>query len=46
VWEVSQSHSNPALLDEGLNINLPEIESGVVAALRIVFQQHYSPVRK
>jgi hypothetical protein len=38
VWEVSQGHSIPALPEEGLNINLPEIESGVVATLRIVFQ--------
>ena len=45
-WEVSQSHSIlTGLSGEGLNINLSEIESGVVAALQIVFQQHYSPDR-
>ena len=31
-------------VDEGLNINLPKIELGVISALWIVFQQHYSPL--
>jgi hypothetical protein len=31
-------------VDEGLNVNLSEIELGVISALRIVFLQFYSPL--